>query len=226
MCLYWKKMHTCGHPSDRPYIEMCRPGILSNTVCLDIKEDQQYRPSHFPCWFCIKLEARAEIEEQARLEQEAVTKACQAREQAIKERQAAELKVREERVRREAREKAAREREAEQRAKRDKEEEELRAKREGGPWIETSGGKKYKAKRSAGGNSPMDSPTRPLSSLPVAKMAAVPRNIKDSGNGNDEDDEKMSSKMGSFDVGGRAGVWGPKRILKRQENDTGTGPPK
>jgi hypothetical protein len=66
MCIYWKKMHTCGHPSDRPYIEMCRSGCLSNTVCPDIGQDDTPRKSHFPCYACIKSEARAETEALAR----------------------------------------------------------------------------------------------------------------------------------------------------------------
>ncbi|EUC41862.1 hypothetical protein COCMIDRAFT_8489 [Bipolaris oryzae ATCC 44560] len=223
MCLYWKKMHTCGHLSDRPYIEMCRPGLLSNNVCLDIKDDEQCRPSHFPCYFCIKAEARAEIEAQVRSDQEAIAKARQARENAVKEKVAAEMRAKEERVRREAREKATREREAEQRAKQEKEEDEIRAKKEGGPWIETLGGKKFKGKRNAGGSGTMGSPTRLLNSLSVAKMATGPKNTKENSSGNGDGGEMMGSKTVSVDMGGRAGVWGPKKILTRQENDVGTG---
>jgi hypothetical protein len=223
MCLYWKKMHTCGHPSDRPYIEMCRPGLLSNTVCLDIREDEQYRPSHFPCYPCIKADARAEVEAQARSEQDALAKVLQARERATKEKLAAELRAKEERVRREAREKAIREREAEQRAKREKEEEELRAKQEGGPWIETSGGKKFKVKRTVGGSGVTESPTRLLNSLSLANMATGPKNTRDSATVNGDGGERMGSKMVSVDSGGRAGTWGPKKILTRQENNVGTG---
>jgi len=191
---------------------MCRPGFLSNTVCLDIKEDDHHRPSHFPCYPCIKLDARAETEAQARVDQEAINKACQARERAVKERQAAELRAKEERVRREAREKAAKEREAEQRAKREKEEDERRAKKEGGPWIETSGGKKTKGKRGGGGGHGMaGSPTSILSPLPVSKMATGPKNTKEN-----------SAVSGGG--GGRAGTWGPKKILSRQENTTNTSP--
>ncbi|EOA86760.1 hypothetical protein ACJQWK_08559 [Exserohilum turcicum] len=222
MCLYWKKMHTCGHASDRPYIEMCRPGFLSNTVCLDIKEDDTYRPSHFPCYPCIKLEARAEVEEQARVEQDAITKAYQARECAVKEKQAAELRAKEERVRREAREKAAREREAEQRAKREKEEEESRIKKEGGAWIETSGSRKLKARKTARGSFGTSSPTRPLTLLSVTKMATGPKNIKENSIFNSEGGDKMSPRKTEMDGGGRAGIWGPKKILTRQENGFGT----
>lgn len=221
MCLYWKKMHTCGHPSDRPYIEMCRPGMVSNIVCPGIKEDSQYRPSHFPCYQCIKAEARAEIEAQARMEQDAIIKANQACEQAIKARQAAELKVKEERIRREAREKAAREREAEERAKREKEEEELRARKEGGLWIESSANKKYRVRKTAGGDNVMGSPTRLLNSLSVSGMATGPKNTKDNGNVNSDGGGLKSTSVGS---GGRAGVWGPKKILTRQENNAGAGP--
>jgi hypothetical protein len=217
MCLYWKKLHTCDHLSDRPYIEMCRLGFLSNTVCPDISEDDKPRPSHFPCYPCIKLEARAETEAQVRFEQHEFAKAYEARERAVREKQAAELRAKEERVRREARDKAAREREAEQRVKRDKEEAERRAKKEGGAWIETSVGKKPKGKKSGSGSGPSNAPATPLNPLSTVKMAAVPRNIKDisaSAGGA----EKRSPKKGRVDPGGRAGTWGPKKILSRQEN--------
>jgi hypothetical protein len=217
MCLYWKKLHTCTHLSDRPYIEMCRAGFLSNTVCPDISEDDSPRPSHFPCYSCIKLEARAETEAQVRFEQHEFAKAYEARERAVREKQAAELRAKEERVRREARDKAAREREAEQRVKREKEEAERRAKKEGGTWIETSGGKKPKGKRSGGGSGPASTPATPLNPLSTLKMAAVPKNIKETA-GNAGGGERMSPKKGRVDPGGRAGTWGPKKILSRQEN--------
>jgi hypothetical protein len=217
MCLYWKKLHTCSHLSDRPYIEMCRPGFLSNTVCPDISEDDKPRPSHFPCYPCIKLEARAETEAQVRLEQHEFAKAYEARERAVREKQAAELRAKEERVRREARDKAAREREAEQRAKREKEEAERKARKEGGAWIETSVGKKPKGKRSGGGSGPTNTPATPLNPLSTIKMAAAPKNIKEVGGGAGGG-ERMSPKKGRVDPGGRAGTWGPKKILSRQEN--------
>lgn len=217
MCHYWKKLHTCDHLSDRPYIEMCRPGYLTNTVCPDISEDPHPRPSHFPCYPCIKLEARAEIEAQALYEQAAIAKAYEARERAVKEKQAAELRAREDRIRREARDKAAREREAEQRAKREKEEEERKLRKEGGAWIESAGGKKPKGRRAGNGS---------MSASPGAKMAPSPRNNKENGVGGGAGTERMSPKKGrGVDPGGRAGTWGPKKILTRQENGVGTGGP-
>lgn len=74
MCRYWKKLHTCNHPSDRPYIEMCRPGLLSNTVCSGISDGLDLRRSHFPCYPCIKSEARAEVEAHAHAEKAAIIK--------------------------------------------------------------------------------------------------------------------------------------------------------
>jgi hypothetical protein len=221
MCLYWKKMHTCHHVSDRPYIEMCRPGFLTNTVCPDISEDDQPRPSHFPCYPCIKTEARAEIEAEARMEQDAMTKAYEARERAVKEKQAAELRAKEERVRREARDKAAREREAEQRIKREKEEEERKARKEGGAWIETAGSKKPKGRKSGSGAAAVSSPMTPLNApLVITRTTAGPSNNKE--NGPPGGGEKMSPKKGrGGDPGGRAGTWGPKKILTRQENGLG-----
>ncbi|KAF1936334.1 hypothetical protein EJ02DRAFT_88293 [Clathrospora elynae] len=214
MCLYWKKLHTCNHLSDRPYIEMCRSGFLSNTVCPDISEDNQPRPSHFPCYPCIKLEARTEVEAQARLEQDAIAKAYEARERAVKEKMAVELRAKEERVRRDAREKAAHEREIEQRAKREKEEEERKARKEGGAWIETAGGKKTKGRKSGGSGGSMVI----MASPPAMQTATGPKNTKENGCGG----ERMSPKKGrGVDPGGRAGFWGPKKILARQENGAG-----
>jgi hypothetical protein len=209
MCRYWKKLHTCAHLSDRPYIDMCRPGLLTNTVCPDISEDPQPRPSHFPCYPCIKVEARAELEAQLQYEQAAIAKAYEAREHAVKEKQAAELRAREERIRREAREKAAREREAEQRAKGEKEKDERKARKEGGTWIETAGGKKTRGKKSGNGS---------MSASPGVKVAASPRNNKENGGIN----VGLSPNMGhGVDSGGRAGTRGPKKILTRQENGVG-----
>lgn len=209
MCQYWKKLHTCKHQSDRPYIEMCRDGFLSNTVCLNIGEDDTPRLSHFPCYPCIKLEARAEIEAQARLEQDAIAKAYEARERAVKEKLAAELRAKEERVRREARDKAAREREAEQRAKREKEEQERKIRKEGGAWIENSGSKKPKGRKSA-----VAAPNTAVT---------VPKNTKENSGVGGYGGEKMSPKNSRVDPGGRAGTWGPKKILSRQENGVGIG---
>jgi hypothetical protein len=221
MCLYWKKMHTCNHLSDRPYIEMCREGFLSNTVCPDISEDSQPRPSHFPCYPCIKTEARAEMEDHARMEQVAMAKAREAHERAVKEKQAAELRAKEERVRREARDKAAREREAEHRIKREKEDQERQARKEGGAWIETAGAKKPRGRKSGSGAAVL-TPITPINASPsTMRTVAVPRNTKENGPAGGGGD-KMSPKKGrGGDPGGRAGTWGPKKILSRLENGVG-----
>ncbi|KAI0590179.1 Uup ATPase component of ABC transporter with duplicated ATPase domains [Pyrenophora tritici-repentis] len=222
MCQYWKKMHTCNHQSDRPYIEMCRPGFLSNTVCPDIGEDDKLRPSHFPCYPCIKLEARAETEAQARLDEDAIAKAYEARERAVKEKQAAELRAKEERVRREARDKAAKEREAEQRAKREKEEQERKARKEGGTWVETSGNKKPKGRKSGS----VVGLSLAAPNTPTSIMVTAPKNTKENSGGAAAagyGGERMSPKNSRVDPGGRAGTWGPKKILSRQENGVGVG---
>jgi hypothetical protein len=208
MCLYWKKMHTCGHQSDRPYIEMCKPGILTNTVCSDIGEDDNPRNSHFPCYPCIRGEARAEAETQARLDQEAIAKAHQAREVAVRERQVVELRAKEERIRREAREKAARERAEEARIKILKEKEEERAKQEGGRWIETASIKKGRGKK-GGGGALLQFPAPPI-------LKPINSREKKENEGNMNSSPKKEGK--NIDLGGRAGTWGPKIILSRKEN--------
>lgn len=204
-------MHTCGHASDRPYIEMCRSGCLSNTVCSDIGLDDTTRKSHFPCYPCIRGESRDEAEALFRGQQEAVMKAHEARDRALREKVAAEQRAKEERIRREAREKAAREREDEARIKATKEREEERAKKEGGAWIETGSGKKQKGRKgaSAGGF-----PMMAFSTPPVLKTLAA-KDKKENETG-----AKMSPKREGkgVDMGGRAGSWGPKKILSRKEN--------
>jgi hypothetical protein len=218
MCMYWKKMHTCGHEGDRPYIEMCRPGCLSNTVCADIGMDEKPRNSHFPCYPCIKSEVRAESEARVNAERDAICKARDASEKAQREKQAAK----EERIRREAREKAAREREEEARLKAMKEKEEERVKKEGGLWIETGSGKKQKGKKGAA----MNFPAMPFSAPPVLRTFADREKKEHDGNAkmspkkqNDGSAKMSPLKDGkSTDTGGRAGVWGPKKILTRKEN--------
>lgn len=202
-------MHTCGHQSDRPYIEMCKPGFLTNTVCGDIGEDDNPRKSHFPCYPCIRSEARAEVEVSARLEREATDKANQAYEVAVCERQAAELRAKEERIRREAREKAAKERTEEARIKAVKEKEEERARQEGGRWIETASVKKGRGKKGAGTGMLM-----PFSAPPI--METINSRGKKENESNIKSSPKQEGK--SIDPGGRAGTWGPKKILSRKEN--------
>ncbi|KAH4106293.1 hypothetical protein HBH70_178290 [Parastagonospora nodorum] len=212
MCIYWKKKHTCGHISDRPYIEMCRPGCLSNTICTDISTNETLRNSYFPCYPCIKAEARAEAEARYHAQHDAVVAANQARTSALREKHAAEQRAKEERIRREAREKAAREREEENRVKMLREKEEERAKKEGGMWIETGSGKKAKGKK---GNGALGFPVLPNSTPSVIKtFAEVGRKENEGG--------KMMSLMkeNGVDAGGRAGTWGPKKILSRKENAT------
>jgi hypothetical protein len=204
MCIYWKKLHTCGHASDRPYIEMCRPGCLSNTVCPTIStepttEIETFRASHFPCYPCIKAEVRAEAEERLRAEYNQNiqrAKAVQRAEAVQREKQ--------ERVRREAREKAAKEREEEARMKAEREKEEEKAKREGGAWIESGGKKGKKAK---------GFPVMPMmhSGTAVGKAFGEKENVKENDRG-----AKMELEKGE-DTGGRAGMWGPNRILSRKE---------
>ena len=88
-----------------------------------------------------------------------------------------------------------------------KEKEEERAKKEGGMWIETGSGKKAKGRK---GNGALAFPVLPGSAPPVGKtFAEVGRKENQGG--------KMVKEKGG-DVGGRAGTWGPKKILSRKEN--------
>jgi hypothetical protein len=211
MCIYWKKLHTCGHTSDRPYIEMCRPGCLSNTVCTDVGTDEALRSSHFPCYPCIKGEVRAETEARLHAQRDAVLKANEARDIALCEKYAAEQRAKEGRIRREAREKAARERVEENKMKAIKEREEERAKKEGGMWIETGSGKKTKGRRGGA----LNFLALPQSASPILKNFAD-KEKKENSNG-----ARMSPKKeakAAADSGGRAGTWGPKKILSRKED--------
>ncbi|KAF1919971.1 hypothetical protein BDU57DRAFT_156952 [Ampelomyces quisqualis] len=195
MCIYWKKLHTCGHTSDRPYIEMCRPGCLSNTVCASISTDTDVdtlRASHFPCYPCIKAEVRTEAE--ARM-QTVYSQSAQRAEQVYHEKQ--------DRVRREAREKAAREREEEARLRVVRLKEEEKAKREGGAWIES--GKKGKGRKGVG------FPVLPHSASAGVKALGEGEKKENEGSGGVKELEKAEDK------GGRAGTWGPKKILSRKE---------
>ena len=88
-------------------------------------------------------------------------------------------------------------------------------------WIESSANKKYRARKTAGGDNIMASPTKLLSSLSISGMATGPKNTKDNSDGNGDGGVLKSTNI---DLGRRAGVWGPKRILTRQENKAGAGP--
>ncbi|KAI8942910.1 hypothetical protein NX059_000949 [Plenodomus lindquistii] len=210
MCIYWRKLHTCGDISDRPYLEMCHSGVLSNTVCAGITEDPTPRKSHFPCYSCIKNEARREVEEGEKERRERESEAVEAHQRALKEKRDHEQRLKEERVRREAREKAAREREEESRIKQFKEEQERKAKKDGGLWIET---KKGKGKKS-GGNNVGGNPLSPVGKIVGRENRAM------GGAGVGAGAADKSPKKG-VDPGGRAGTWGPKKILSRKENGGG-----
>lgn len=207
MCRYWRKLHTCTHPSDRPYIEMCRPGFLSNTVCHDIAEDPNLRPSHFPCWTCIRATSRADAEQKRLLLDLQASTAQTAHQVAIKARQDADKKAREERVRREAREKAERERAAETKVRAEREKEAERARREGGAWMlaEAGSGKKKR------GGVP-ESPRSPKSPSTVTASKKDARKENEGAGGG-----KAAWKDEKSEASGRAGVWGPKKILSRKE---------
>lgn len=203
MCQYWKKQHTCGHASDRPYVEMCRPGILTNNICSDIGYGDS-RTSHFPCWPCIRGEAREEAQALARDQQQAVVKANQACDHAIREKQAAEQRAKEERIRREAREKAAREREDESRAKASKEREEERAKKEGGAWIETGSGKKQKSRKGPFAGPPV-ALAMPMSAAPPVLKTLVAKDKMENEGTNNKTSPKREGK--GLETSGRAGTW-------------------
>lgn len=174
--------------------------------------DPTPRKSYFPCWQCIKASARAETQEKHARAVAAAAAAEAAREQAFRLKLENEKRVREERVRREAREKAERERAAEQKMRAEKEAERERAKREGGVWTlaESGSGKKKKGKGpglagSVGGTSAAFPTTS------VVKKDAW----KENGKGSWKESQKGNESSG------RAGTWGPKKILSRKEGNAG-----
>jgi hypothetical protein len=179
---------------------MCRPGYLSNTVCTDISIDATLRPSHFPCYPCIKASAQADASEKRHEAYARATATHITQEGALKARAAHEARVREDRVRVEAKEKADRERAEEQKVRVEREREVERAKKEGGAWIvaETGSAKKKKGGKGAGMAS--------LESLKSSQSLAKKGTRKES-----EADTEMSR---------RAGTWGPKKILSRKEGST------
>lgn len=125
----------------------------------------------------------------------------------IKEKKAAEQRAKEDRIRTEAREKAARERDEEAKRKKVREEEERKAKKEGGMWIETGSGKKGKSRKSGGGGSPV---TPTMGAKGMLGVKEKKENVRM---------ERVSPKKErAGDGGGRAGTWGPKKILSRKEN--------
>ena len=115
-------------------------------------------------------------------------------------------------MRREAREKAAREREEEDKIKREKDEEERKARKEGGLWIETSSGKKGKTRKN--GSTGISGLTTPLNPRPVTRPVVGPHKKKENGSG----EPTSPKKQRGVDPGGRAGFWGPKKILTKKEN--------
>lgn len=228
MCHYWKKQHTCNHTSDRVYIGMCRPGFLSNTVCQDIRTDSVPRPSHFPCWSCIKQSVHSEAKAKHEQAAAAVAAASVAREAAARQRAEEAKRVREERVRREAREKAERERVVEQRVRVEREREAERARSEGGRWMvaEAGSGKKKKVRGGVTGPSSPTSRGGPASAggpasggSPTAVGGPVHPGSPASIGGPAHKPWKENDR--SAESSGRAGTWGPKKILSRKEGAAG-----
>ena len=190
---------------------MCRPGFLSNTVCPTISENPSPRPSHFPCWPCIKLSAHTEAVDKRAHAHALATAANNARELVLKDKLESEKRAREERVRREAREKAERERAAEQKMRVEREKEVERARKEGGMWMlaEAGSGKKKKGKGGAGGHpGGLASPGSPGSPSAVVGVGASKK-------------EAWKENVKGAEERGRAGIWGPKQILSRKEGAAG-----
>ncbi|KAH6613907.1 hypothetical protein C7974DRAFT_443778 [Boeremia exigua] len=209
MCRYRKKLHTCTHLSDRPYIELCRPGFTTNTVCASISTSEPRR-SHFPCWQCIKTMARAEALEALEAAERRVAAADQA----------ARLKVemeKRERVRREARERAEHERAVEGERRGEREREVERVRREGAAWVVAEAGRGGRKKGRGGAvGSPGAAFGVVKKEVEVAREGAkegVKTGLKENG--------KVGWKEEKSEVGGRAGVWGPKKILSRKEGAAG-----
>jgi hypothetical protein len=189
---------------------MCHPGFITNTVCKDIATiEPGERNSYFPCWVCIRTDARAETMERIAQEQAEAEAAEAAREQAARFEAESEKRVREERVRREAREKADRERAAEVKVRAEREAEREKAKKEGGVWTlaESHAGRK----KNKGRGSVPNSPSAASSSFP---MGALKKEAWKENGG--------KAPAAAWNVSGRAGVWPPpKKILSRKEGGAG-----
>jgi hypothetical protein len=154
---------------------------------------------------------------------------------------AAEARLREERVRREYREKAGREREEETRRKDEHNREVEKARKEGGLWVETGGGKKSKGRKG-----PL-TPVTPLVVRPDIKTILTREkkdNVASSGTEAKTSPANTSSAKNSpvkaspakadlvaeiltkasppkdkpIESSSRAGVWGSKRAFSRKEN--------
>lgn len=155
--------------------------------------------------------ARAEaVEKQAEAQSLAQTTenvAENAAELAAKNKIEVEKRAREERVRREAKEKAERERADEVKLRVEREREVERMRKDGGPWVlaEAGSGKKRKGKGVGMGS--------PKSSVGALVMAGVVRKevLKENGKVGVGETEKV------VESSGRAGSWGPKKILSRKE---------
>jgi len=113
--------------------------------------------------------------------------------------------MREERVRREARDKAERERVVEEMKRVEHEKEAERARKEGSPWVLAEAGSGKKKKKGPVG-------TGLVSPMGALGMGAVKEGWKENGKG--WKDERGESS-------GRAGTWGPKKILSRKEGVAG-----
>lgn len=218
MCQYYKKLHTCNCLS-QTYLEMCRAGILSNTVCrpLDPPSENKAdaRKSYFACYECLCKEVRKEDQERLQRQMQMEQENKKMAEMQLKMDRIAEKQAKKDRVRREYAQKARAEREREEQEQEKLKAEAERAKKEGGLWIDA--GASRKRGRKGGGGVGMaalrSAPPAPLGATAGWKMGEFGR----------KEAEAPKTSTG-VDPGGRAGVWGPvapKRILTNPEREAG-----
>ncbi|KAF2248866.1 hypothetical protein BU26DRAFT_308001 [Trematosphaeria pertusa] len=227
MCLYYRKLHTCGCIS-KPLLSMCRTGVLSNTLCTPLApppaddDAASARKSHFQCYDCLRLEAFAEHRaklQAAHDQQKGAEMAAKAEKFARRER--------EQRVRREAAERAQLERERERARKEEEARMKEQERREGGLWIDAAAAGRKKGRKAGGG--PLSAPLprgKKMGEMKIVQMegprsaaglgapppsaplmgAKKPGEVKIG-----EREPEPKSSASSLDPGGRAGVWGPKK---------------
>jgi hypothetical protein len=201
---------------------MCRPGILSSTICSPLDDPptdpSQCRKSFFPCYDCIRVEAARDKQTEA---EQRIAK-LKERDEEAKRVWERELQVRKERVRREAVEKAEREKREEDVFQQARRVEAEKVRREGGLWIDAGStrrkGRKGVACGGGGGAGGGGGPVHdtPRSAPAVAEGGSMGRRMGEFAK--DVEPPKTATGVGG---GGRAGTWGRSAGNAPRKNGSG-----